>query len=248
MSFLGKMSCKVGLHDWSDWFYQKSGDCTQIKRCNRDCGASSNEKRVEHSMGEWNYPQLASCENIRVCSRCSHTETRTLHPWGQWIYEEDARCDQIRTCPRCHATETRTKHEEWTDWEYLSPDSCEQQSKCKRCGELREREANHLWDSWHYDAPKSCDQLRFCTRCHRKEVHRATEDKDHDRWSELNYAYPNVCNFFERHCLRCGMQQSGPGFPMHQYSEWRRTSHTRLERVCRRCHHRDTKYERENDY
>lgn len=208
MGFFGDMSCKIGLHSWSDWFYQTAGNCTQIRKCNR-CSKVSDEKRTEHTFAEWNYPEEGSCLNVRVCTRCGHEESRTLHPEHEWEYKHENDCEQQRACPRCAEPSQRTEH---------------------------------VWDSWHYEAPKTCDQLRICARCHERELRPAREDKDHEQWSEWDYASNLSCSIFQRHCLRCSKQETDTRLPKHQYTEWQQTSRTMKERQCIRCHHSDHEF------
>jgi DNA-directed RNA polymerase subunit RPC12/RpoP len=96
-------------------------------------------------------------------------------------------------------------------------------------------------DGWRYDGPKSCNQLTICIRCGHKRTRHATNDEDHERWTEWDYAAPLNCAVFSRHCLRCGKENTKMGREVHQYSEWVQTSRTQLERRCVRCRHRDWK-------
>lgn len=60
MGFFGDLGCKIGIHGWGDWQYVNAQDCTMIRRCTR-CPAISEDKKVEHLLGEWHYPDEASC-------------------------------------------------------------------------------------------------------------------------------------------------------------------------------------------
>jgi hypothetical protein len=134
------------------------------------------------------------------------------------------------------------RHEEWSSWEPPRADVCEEVSRCTRCGEEKHHRLDHVWDSWHYASPKSCDQIRFCARCHEKQERTPKHAKDHEGWTQLNYVYPNVCNMFERHCIRCSESVSNFGLPLHDYGPWERLSATKEERMCQRCRHRDSRY------
>jgi hypothetical protein len=67
MGFFGDVGCKVGIHDWSDWFYENVSNCRQVRKCNR-CGKLNAEKRTEHSFGVWSYPTEGSCLRVLVAT------------------------------------------------------------------------------------------------------------------------------------------------------------------------------------
>ena len=57
-----------------------------------------------HKMDSWKFAKPDSCEEIRICVRCSDKrETRIRHVWEPWKYENET--IHVRVCSRDGAKE-----------------------------------------------------------------------------------------------------------------------------------------------
>ena len=163
LDFLKEAACDVGIHSWSDWFYQKTGDCTQIRQCVRPlCKKVKDDRRTVHVFGEWHYPEAESCRSIRECSRCGHIEEETQHTWEDWQYEREGNCLQVRTCSRCHDKDKRTEHV-LDGWRYDGPKSCNQLTICIRCNHKKTRHATKMKTT--NDGPSGATQPPLTVAC-----------------------------------------------------------------------------------
>ena len=201
MGFFGDMSCKVGIHDWSNWFYENVSNCKQVKKCNR-CGKLNAEKRTEHSFGGWGYPNDGACRNIRTCSRCTHVEERILHSQSGWAYDREGHCSQHRTCSRCANVENRKEHT-WDSWHYDGPKSCDQLRICAVCHERETRivskdEDHERWSEWDYASLYNCGMFeRHCLRCNREQTRVGLPQHKYSEWEQTSRTR------MERRCVRC---------------------------------------------
>jgi hypothetical protein len=141
-------------HAWGDWHYPSEKDCNQRRVCGRchsldqqvvhlwgstahykepnacemvhRCERCNAEKPagVIHPWGEWIHTSETSCEQHRICSRCSalSPDTQTNHTWGSW-QESTFYGGRVVACKHCgtlalnfsNGTEVAATFEEVTD-------------------------------------------------------------------------------------------------------------------------------------
>jgi hypothetical protein len=155
-------------HTLLDWRYaRESGDCVKIMSCGRCLQAV--QHKVEHSLGQWrsdgspcrstspcshcgvieecfqhsfaawNYAGPKTCDQLRLCARCSEREEHQA---------SDA------------------DHEEWSEWEYQHSFHCELFKRhCLRCGleQVERRRARHVWNEGEFISQTK--RRRRCVRC-----------------------------------------------------------------------------------
>jgi hypothetical protein len=138
------------------------------------CGVS------DHRWGDWEYGTTGSCQQHRVCQRCSSTDAGPLvHELGEPVYSAEDSCDRYRPCTRCeHVQPSETGHA-WGPLEYVSESSCRQEKECVRCHQTRDGVPAHVWGPWEHAKADSCNRARTCARCRELETAPAT-DTDHD--------------------------------------------------------------------
>lgn len=186
-------------HDWTEWSYERSADCSQIRTCRR-CGKLG--RKIEHQQRIDKYVAETGCAVLWVCPRCRYAFGTPFveHRWSDWSYTSPSSCEQVQICIRCGEKRAKTLREYhlW-EWSYTQPGSCHQIRICTRCGKDEDRE-EHLWP-WVYDDER---HWRSCTRCGRKEEGRheleTTYQQGHggtDHWAGWNTHVCVICGYSE---------------------------------------------------
>ena len=99
-----------------------------------------------HRFGEWEYPAVNSCQQVRLCKRDNYQESRVLlsHEFGEWEYVNHDSCEQVKVCTRCSQRQEQISHQV-ENWKYISDRSCQQEGICQRCKEKVTR-IEHDWE------------------------------------------------------------------------------------------------------
>lgn len=94
----------ISRHQWSEWRYEKIGDCELICSCTR-CGAKT--RQIHHAWGDWEYPIAGVCTRVRRCGRCGEQESKD-HDCGENDEEYVCRhCGEESRCDLCGAPISR---------------------------------------------------------------------------------------------------------------------------------------------
>jgi hypothetical protein len=88
--FNQRFSCRLGFHEWADWYYKFPGSCLQERVC-RHCGEVDSLRVISHAW-KWDFRSATSRLN-KVCLRCSETEGDQL--WADGSNDEENNHDKL---------------------------------------------------------------------------------------------------------------------------------------------------------
>ena len=154
-------------HPTGEPIYLNDESCIKIIRC-KYCGKEKHFSEKHISFSNWNFLDVDSCIQQRICNRCGYKENRDpSHDWKEWQYkaDKDDSCMQQRVCSRCGYKENRGPFHDWEEWQYEEDKSCIQIRICKRDGVLERTGPVHDWGEWNHKSNDSFQMVRKCQRC-----------------------------------------------------------------------------------
>jgi hypothetical protein len=155
--------CFLNCHQWSNWQYEVSNLCKQVRKCKR-CGKVK-DMRINHDWTPWEYKSDNVCFQERTCRRDGGKETRINHVI-EAKEDGDRPCITIWKCTRCGFVEgEETNHVIEAKEDEDSP--CTTIWKCTRCGFVERLETNHHWGSPEFVMTFGSDTIskETCSRC-----------------------------------------------------------------------------------
>lgn len=153
--------CRMLGHRFSEWEYESTNSCEQVRICMRD---GYKDSRYSHNL-KWENIATNSCEQTLSCERCEYEQDhRTLHAFSKWEYASANSCEQVGIC-NCGNEENRRTIHEFGEWEYESADSCEQVRICKRDGYKERLQASHEFGKRENTFDARIPTRKICQKC-----------------------------------------------------------------------------------